>query len=100
MVSIPLRFSREIFVPICGRASITMSSAKAACNSQNFTDGRYLETSGISSFSSSGSPNFRSLRTRWRQPQNLTSASSGLTTSSQRYIGFSNLNTTVFLYFY
>ena len=98
MVSMPLRFSREIFVPICGRASTTMSRASAACRSQNFTVGRNFETSGMSSFSKAGSPNLRSLRRRWCHPQNRSKANTGMMSSSQRNIGFSNLNTVFFLF--
>ena len=64
MASMPLRFSRDILVPICGRASITMSRASAAISSQNFTSGRKRDTSGINCFSKSGSPNFFSFLRR------------------------------------
>ena len=39
---------------------MTMSKANAAWSSQNFSNGRKRDTSGISSFSSLGSPNFLS----------------------------------------
>ena len=58
IVSMPLRFSLDIFDPICGRANMMMSKASAACNNQNLTDGRYFEVSAICNFKSSGSPNF------------------------------------------
>ena len=81
MVSIPTRFSWLIFVPICGRASITMSRAKAACRIQNFTEGRKRDTSGISAFSKEGSPNLRSRFFWLRKDMNLMSAKTGISTN-------------------
>ena len=99
MVSMPFRFSLEILLPICGRATITMSNAKAASISTNFTVGRYLDMWGISCLSNSGSPNFLSFALLLLQPIRRTSTSAGITHNSQRNAGSSNLNMVIFILF-
>ena len=56
IASIPLRFSCDIFEPNCGRAKANINEDKAVISNKNFTQGRNLETSGISSFNKVGLP--------------------------------------------
>ena len=81
MVSMPVRFSCEILVPNCGRASMTMSSDRAASSTQNLTAGRMRDTSGISWRTNSGSPNLRSRFFCWRTMSRRTMTSTGMTAS-------------------
>lgn len=60
---------------------MTINKAKAAIKSQNFTVGRYLDTSGINSLSNSGSPNLRSFFLRCLHPTYLTTAKMGMISS-------------------
>ena len=56
MASMPRRVRVSMRVPYCGRARHNTSMASAAFRSQNFSSRRQRETSGISAFSSDGSP--------------------------------------------
>ena len=100
MVSIPVRFSWLILVPICGRASMTTSSASTASRSQNLASGRQRDTPGMSWRSSAGSPNLRKRLRCLRASTKRMSASTGTAAKRYRYAGSSNLNmiTHCFLY--
>ena len=78
IVSMPLRFSWLILVPICGRASMMMSKARAVSISVNFTTGLRRDTSGISWRSSSMSPKRRSIFLRRRMATKRMSTNSGI----------------------
>ena len=81
MVSIPVRFSWLIFVPNCGRASVTMSNANAAKSRQNLTKGRKRDTSGINWRTSSGSPKRRKRFFCWCTMKKRNSANKGISTN-------------------
>ena len=96
IVSMPLRFSWLILVPICGRASMMMSKAKAVSIRQNFTTGRKRDTLGINWRSKSMSPKRRSIFFRRRMATKRISTNRGISANRYRYIGLSNLNTLLF----
>jgi len=98
IVSMPLRLSFDILVPLCGRASMKATRANAARISMNFTVGLYFETSGINSVTSDMSPNFFSFAILRLYVMNRSNSNTGTSSRSQRYIGSSNLNISLKFY--
>ena len=102
-----LRFTVSSLEPNCGRASSTVNNPIAAKTNQNFTSGRYLETSGISCAISIGSPIYEWLSSsdNWstsrRPPIKAAAATSTnmqvLQIETSFYLQFSNLQFTIWL---
>ena len=94
IISTPCAFSSRSFDPNCGRATASMSRTAAVQKRMNLSAVRPVETSGISSSSTSGFPKRASLLRRRAAAAQKISTSAGIASSSQRYCGFANLNIT------
>ena len=92
IISTPWLFSSRSFEPSCGRAAARMSSASAVQKRMNFSFTRPVETSGISSRSTSRCPKRSSRLRRLRAAAQKSAASSGSSQSSQRYCGLAKRN--------
>ena len=89
--SMPLRFSFDIRVPICGRAIITTSSASAARSKIRFTTSRRNEYPEIMLFTNGASP-IRDTFFRHRRKSTIKINATGISSSSShRYCGSANL---------